>query len=182
MLAKPSLKIRTANAIFWIYLGGTAKKIFFRNNIFCFSRHKAKSFSNCLKFQLIQLIQTIVIFIFSIACLIELKFCEVTGNSFSNRFWKFQLSILEKKSFVPKKEILSCCQYQNKKALFTDQIFSEGFDYELQIARVRKQRLLKRASVRATFCSLFVAKRLWFMFKLLNWLLYMLYCYLFVLF
>ena len=89
---------------------------------------------------------------------------------------------LGKKNFVPKKEILSCCQYQNKKALFTDQIFSEGFDYELQIARVRKQRLLKRASVRATFCSLFVAKRLWFMFKLLNWLLYMLYCYLFVLF
>jgi hypothetical protein len=35
---------------------------------------------------------------------------------------------LEKqKSFIPKKN-LSRCQYQNKKALFTDQIFSEGFD------------------------------------------------------
>jgi hypothetical protein len=35
---------------------------------------------------------------------------------------------LEKqKSFIPKKKILSRCQYQNKKALFTDPIFSEGF-------------------------------------------------------
>ena len=35
---------------------------------------------------------------------------------------------LEKqKSFIPKKISLGCCQYQNKKALFTDLIFSEGF-------------------------------------------------------
>ena len=34
---------------------------------------------------------------------------------------------LEKqKSFIPKKK-LSRCQYQNKKALITDPIFSEGF-------------------------------------------------------
>ena len=33
----------------------------------------------------------------------------------------------EQKSFIPKKRILSCCQYKNKKALFTDPIFSEGF-------------------------------------------------------
>ena len=33
------------------------------------------------------------------------------------------------KSFIPrKKDFLSHCQYQNKKALFTDPIFSEGFD------------------------------------------------------
>jgi len=36
---------------------------------------------------------------------------------------------LEKqKSFISKKIFLGCCQYQNKKALFTDPIFSEGFD------------------------------------------------------
>ena len=29
-------KIETANAIFWMYLGGTAKKIFFRNKTFLF--------------------------------------------------------------------------------------------------------------------------------------------------
>ena len=38
------------------------------------------------------------------------------------------LSILEKqKSFIHKKKFLGHCQYQNKKALFTDPIFSEGF-------------------------------------------------------
>ena len=36
---------------------------------------------------------------------------------------------LEKqKSFIPKKYVLGRCQYQNKKALFTDPIFSEGFE------------------------------------------------------
>ena len=41
---------------------------------------------------------------------------------------------LEKqKSFIPKKKyFLSRCQYQNKKALFTDPIFSESFD-EMQL-------------------------------------------------
>ena len=36
---------------------------------------------------------------------------------------------LEKqKSFIPKKKsFLGRCQYQNKKAVFTDPIFSEGF-------------------------------------------------------
>jgi hypothetical protein len=35
---------------------------------------------------------------------------------------------LEKqKSFINKKKNLSRCQYQNKKALFSDPIFSEGF-------------------------------------------------------
>ena len=50
---------------------------------------------NLTKFQLSQLIQTILIFIFSIRCLIELKFCEVSRIFFSNRRWKFQLSILK---------------------------------------------------------------------------------------
>ena len=37
---------------------------------------------------------------------------------------------LEKqKSFIPKKNFLRRCQYQNKKALFTDPIFREGFDW-----------------------------------------------------
>ena len=35
----------------------------------------------------------------------ELKFCEVSRNSFSNSCWNFQLSILKKKSFIPKKKI-----------------------------------------------------------------------------
>ena len=49
--------------------------------------------------------QTIAIFIFSIGCLIELKFCEVSRNSFSNRFWKFQLSVLKNKKVLFLKKI-----------------------------------------------------------------------------
>ena len=80
--------------------------------------------------KIFQLIQTIVISIFSISCLIELKFwlLEILW-SFTKFFFKQMLKVstfyLEKqKSFIPKKnELLSI----NKKALFTDPIFSEGF-------------------------------------------------------
>ena len=50
--------------------------------------------------QLIQLIQTIDNLIFSIGCLIELKSCEVSQNSFWNRCWKFQFSILKNKKVL----------------------------------------------------------------------------------
>ena len=41
---------------------------------------------------------------------------------------------LEKqKSFIPKKNKLSRSQYQNKKALFTDPIFSDGFGCTLTL-------------------------------------------------
>ena len=61
----------------------------------------------------------------------ELKFCEVSRNSISNRCWKFQLSILKNKKVLSLKKIFfnSRCQYQNKKSLFTDPIFSEGLGY-----------------------------------------------------
>ena len=72
----------------------------------------------------------IVIFIFSMGCLIELKLCEVSRDSFSNWFWKFQLSILKNKSVLfLKKYSLRRYQYHYKKALFTDSIFSEGFGF-----------------------------------------------------
>ena len=62
---------------------------------------------NLTKFQLIQLIQTIFISTFSISCPIELKFFEVSRNYFSNRWWKFQISILKNKKdlFLEKYEI-----------------------------------------------------------------------------
>ena len=60
----------------------------------------------------------------------ELKFCEVSRNSFSNICWKFQLSILKnqkilflKKNFLPvvfkyakryPKDGISCCNFQLK--------------------------------------------------------------------
>ena len=57
-----------ANVIFWVYLGGTEKKIFLKVSAFHLEKQK---------------------------------------------------------SFIPKKKFLSRCQYQNKKALFTDSIFQK---------------------------------------------------------
>ena len=37
-------KIETANAIFWLYLGGTAKKIFFRDKTFLFFKIESWNF------------------------------------------------------------------------------------------------------------------------------------------
>jgi hypothetical protein len=42
----------------------------------------------------------------------------------------------KQKSFIPKKIFLSRCQYQNKKSLFTDSIFSEDFGANLAIVVV----------------------------------------------
>ena len=47
---------------------------------------------------------------------------------FFKQILKVSAFYLEKqKSFFAKKNVLSHCQYQNKKALFTDPIFSEDF-------------------------------------------------------
>ena len=53
---------------------------------------------NLTKFQLFQLIQKIFIFIFSISCLIELKFCEVSQRKSSNRCLKNKKVLYLKKS------------------------------------------------------------------------------------
>jgi hypothetical protein len=39
----------------------------------------------------------------------------------------FSILPLKEKILFKKKKILGCCQYHNKKALFTDPVFSEGF-------------------------------------------------------
>ena len=51
---------------------------------------------DCVKPHKISAHSEIFIHIFSIGYLIELKFCEASRNSFSNRALKFQLSILKK--------------------------------------------------------------------------------------
>ena len=103
-----------ANAIFWIYLGGTAWKIFLGGiKLFCFQDRKLKLsvsvwnwiYWNLTKFQLILLIQTIVIIIFSI-------FSDWVDTlwGFKKFFFKLILKVsafyLEKqKSFISKKNI-----------------------------------------------------------------------------
>ena len=49
----------------------------------------------------------------------EIQF-QTDAKTFSILSWKT-------KKFYSKKNILSHCQYQNKKAVFTDPIFGEGF-------------------------------------------------------
>ena len=110
-------KIRTEGTSFWTYLGifrDYSLKVFFLGiKLFCFQDRKLKFLAsvwkrsswNLMKFELIELIQTIFISIFSICCLIELKFCEVSRNSFLNRCWKFQLSILKNKKALFLKNI-----------------------------------------------------------------------------
>ena len=64
-----------------------------------------------------------------ITCLIELKFCEVSQNSFSNRCWKFQPAFYldKQKSFIHKKNIfLAVVNIKTKKLCLLTQ-FSRRF-------------------------------------------------------
>ena len=51
-------------------------------------------------------------------CLNELKFCEVSRNSISNRCWKFQLSILRNKNVLFLKRNYAVFNIKTIKALF----------------------------------------------------------------
>ena len=85
---------------------------------------------------------------FSIGCLIELKFCEVSWKKIS--MLKISAFYLEKqKSLMPKKiwakPRVNCFQYQNNQLCLLTQFFSDGFG----IGSVR------RYLVPGTFTSIF---------------------------
>ena len=94
--------------LFCFDIDKSLKNIFLGIKFFVFQDRKLKVSasvwnrisSNLTKFQLIQLIQSIFISVFSIRCLIELRFCEASRNSFSSRCWKFQFSILKNKKVL----------------------------------------------------------------------------------
>ena len=90
---KPSLKIGTANAICWNSLGLFRDFFVFQDRKFSASVWKRISW----KLTKFQLNQTIDRKNENNNCLNELKFCEVSRNSYSNRRWKFQLSIMKNK-------------------------------------------------------------------------------------
>ena len=130
-------KIETANAIFWMYLGNTAKKCFFRNKTFLFFKIERWNFQNLSEIEFretskncnsFSLFRQLLIFIFSSDCLLELKFCEFYKLNIKQML-KVSAFYLEKQnSFIPKKIFFGSCKYQNKKALFTNSIFRAGFD------------------------------------------------------
>ena len=112
--SKPSLKIKTANAICWNCLGlfrdYHLNYNFLGIKLFCFQDRQLKLLAsvwkmilwNLTKFQLNQTSDTKHGNEICLNELNELKFCEVSQNSISNRCWQFQLSILKKqKSVIP---------------------------------------------------------------------------------
>ena len=116
--AKPSLKIGTANAICWNSLGlfrdYSLNYIFFRNKTFLFFKIESWNFQHLFEKKIswnltqFQLNQTRDRKNGNKNCLNELnelKFCEVSRNCFSNRCWKFQLSILKNKKVLSLKNI-----------------------------------------------------------------------------
>ena len=78
------------------------------------------------------------------------RFHEINFQTDDERFsflsWKTKVLFL-------KKYFLGCCQYQNKKALFTDPIFSEGFvsavleKIHISGLKVKMSQLFKRCSL-----------------------------------
>ena len=97
--SKPSLKIRTASAICWNYLGlfrdYGLDHIFFRNETFLFFKIDNWNFLHLFEkefretsqnFNSFSLFRQFFFSNFSIGCLIEMKFCQVSQKSFSNRF------------------------------------------------------------------------------------------------
>ena len=102
-------KLGQQSAIYWNSLGlcrdYSLNYIFFRNKTFVFQDRKLKISAsvwrriswNLTKFQLNQTTNTKY---GNKNCLNELKFCEVSRNSFLNRCWKFQFSILINKKVL----------------------------------------------------------------------------------
>ena len=80
---------------------------------------------NLKKFQLIQLIQKIFVSIFCIHCLIGLKFCHKI--LFSNRYWKFQFSILKNKKVLYIKKKIKLLSISKQKSFVYCLNFPEGF-------------------------------------------------------
>ena len=140
--AKPSLKIRTANAIYWISPGifrDYSLQNFFRNEtFFVFQDRKLKLSASVRKefpetsqsFNSFSSFRQLLISFFLFVVWLSWNFVrfhkilfQTDAESFSSLSWK------TKTKYSWEKYFLGCCQYQNKKkALFTDLIFSEGFD------------------------------------------------------
>ena len=93
--------------MFWYWLG--PKNIFFRSKTFLFFKIESWNFQNRFEKEFRKTSQSFNSIRQHIEknennnCLNkmnELKFCEVSWNSFSNRFWKFQLSILKNRKIL----------------------------------------------------------------------------------
>ena len=111
--AKPSLKIRTANAIFWISLckfrDYGQKKLFFRNETFLFFKIESWNFQHLFEIEFRETSQNFnsfssfrqLLFSFFLSVVwLSWNFVRFHEIPFSNWFWKFQLSILKNKKVL----------------------------------------------------------------------------------
>ena len=106
---KPSLKIRTASAIFWIYHGifrdYSLKDILFRNKTFLFFKIEGWNFQHVFEMVIRETSQNFNSFssfrqlLFSFFYRLS-DWVEILWNSFSSRCWKFKFSILKNKKVL----------------------------------------------------------------------------------
>ena len=132
---KPSLKIRTANTIFLISIG-IFRDYGLKKKTFLFFKIENWKFQHLFRIEFREISQNL----YSIWQLIiegnncrnelnELTFLRGFTKFYSKQMLKLSVFHLEKqKSFIPKKNFQAVVNIKNKKALLTDQIFSEGFD------------------------------------------------------
>ena len=119
---KPSLKVGTANAICWKFLGlfrdyGLDNIFFLGLKLFFFFKIKSSNFQYLLDKEFRKTSQNFNSMdrkngnkhcLNELNEFNELKFCEVSRNSFSKRCWKFQLSILKDKKREFQQMVLCC--------------------------------------------------------------------------
>ena len=130
----------TANAICWIYLGGTAWKILLLGiKLFCLSRYKAETFSICLNFFFMKPDKISTHLAHSDNCLFILywlsDWVEIL-QSFTKFDFKLNLKVSafyfeKQKSFISKKKIFRPLSISKKLCLLTQ--FSRRFWFTLQI-------------------------------------------------
>ena len=117
--SKPSGKLRRHTPSFGCILAVRPKKYFFRNKTFLFFKIESWNFQvqfeikireTSQNFNTFSFFRQLLFSSFFISCLIELKFWEISGDSFLTSVWKFQLSTFKNKKVLFLKKNLSCCK------------------------------------------------------------------------
>ena len=114
-IPKPSLKIRTARAIFWNYLGifrdYGLKNILFRNKTFSFFKVESWNFQHLFEIEFPETSQNFNSFslfrqlLFSFFLYRLSDWVEIWGLTISNRCWKFSFLSRKTNKFCPLKDL-----------------------------------------------------------------------------
>ena len=118
---KPSLKIGSVNKVFLFWYWQRLKFFFLRNKTFLFFKLESWNFQNLFEIELCETLQNFNSLSFFRHFFFHFFYwfsdwVEILWNSFSNRFWKFQFSILKIKKDLFLEKRLSRCQYKKQKS------------------------------------------------------------------